>query len=103
MGYYTYYELEVVGGEKKAEDYVNEIGEISGYTGEEGPFYDTVKWYDHEKDMKTMSQRYPDVLFILSGDGEESDDFWKEYHKNGKVQRVKGSLVYPEFDETKLI
>jgi hypothetical protein len=62
------------------------------------------KWYDHEKDMRALSSAFPDVLFCLSGDGEEHDDFWKEYYMNGRMQRCSAEVqvIYPEFDPSLL-
>jgi len=59
-------------------------------------------WYDHQKDMAKLSAAFPDVLFTLSGAGQESDDLWKEYYLRGKVQAAKGEIVYPKFDERML-
>jgi hypothetical protein len=61
------------------------------------------KWYDWEKDMRKLSKIFPDILFELHGDGEESDDLWKAYFKNGKMQRCHAITVFEEFDERKLI
>lgn len=115
MGYYTYYELDYTGeievpaalieeaskyGAKISPlvDHVEGITQVVGYN----PFTDQTKWYDHEKDMKTYSQKYPEVLFILSGEGEESGDIWRKYFKNGRVQTCKAKITFDEFDESKL-
>ena len=47
---------------------------------------DTMKWYDHDEDMKELSKQYPDYVFELYGDGEETDDEWYTYYCNGEVQ-----------------
>ena len=66
------------------------------------PFCGECKWYEHDRDMREFSRNYPEVLFILKGAGEESDDLWISYYKNGKCQSEKGKIVYEPFDETKL-
>lgn len=42
-----------------------------------------VKWYEHEEDMKELSEAFPDVKFLLRGDGENSDDVWNTVFQNG--------------------
>jgi hypothetical protein len=59
---------------------------------------DGCKWYDHQKDMRSFSRKYPEVLFILSGEGEESGDMWRAYFKNGKMQFVKAKIVFDDFN-----
>lgn len=60
------------------------------------------QWYSLTKNMKEFSKIYPDLLFIIEGEGNEHETFWKEYHKNGKVQIVYPDLIWPKFDEGKL-
>ena len=97
MGYYTDHELDVTGC--KASDYVAELEEITGYSG---LFEGEIKWYSHEKDMRALSARHPEVMFLLSGNGEESGDIWVEYHKAGKMQLEKASITFGQFEESKL-
>lgn len=99
MGYYTEYKLEIINGDESV-DYKKEIGEISGYENVES---DPIKWYDNVRDMKTLSNKYPDVLFKLNGNGEENGDIWVSYFKNGKCQYCKAEITFAEFDESKLI
>ena len=95
MGYYTTHKLEIISGNDNVTDYCQEIGELSGYG--DGLFDDEVKWYDHEKHMREYSSKYPSTLFLLSGIGEESGDCWREYYQNGKMQRIKASIVLDSF------
>jgi len=74
------------------------VTSVVGYN----PFDDETKWYEHEADMKKISKEYPDVIFELSGEGEESGDVWKKYFVNGKMQVCKAILVFDEFDKSKL-
>jgi hypothetical protein len=60
------------------------------------------KWYAHEAELKDFSGRFPETLFILSGEGGEPDDLWKLYVKNGKAWRTTGRVVFPPFSEDKL-
>lgn len=60
------------------------------------------RWYDWDKDMAALSLEYPDILFTLYGDGEDSDDLWCAYFLNGKKQIAAAEIVYPPFDPVKL-
>jgi hypothetical protein len=64
--------------------------------------WDSCKWCEHEKDMRALSLEFPKFLFILSGEGEESGDIWKEYYLNGKMQRSEAEIVIAPFDKSKL-
>jgi len=99
MGYYTQHQLTV--SEGFVQEHVEQISLISGYSQDlfEG---EEVKWYSHEKDMRAHSLNWPELLFTLKGEGEESGDIWIEYYKNGKMQRCKARVVFDDFDESKL-
>ena len=49
-----------------------------------------------------ITKKYPDKVFQLFGDGEESHDFWVDYIKNGKAYGSQARVVYDEYDESKL-
>lgn len=68
----------------------------------EGESVDSCKWYQHEEEVREFSKQFPDVLFTLSGAGEESGDIWKQYFVNGKSQYTKAKLVFEDFDLAKL-
>lgn len=99
MGYYTRHDLEILNGNDYTTDYKSEISELAGYGD---CFDDRIKWYNHEEDMRTYSQSHPNVLFKLSGDGEENGDLWVEYYFNGKMQREKIEVKFEPFDKSKL-
>ena len=48
---------------------------------------DSVKWYTHEQDMKSLSRRYPNKVFRLEGEGEDNGDKWVKYFQSGMIQR----------------
>lgn len=58
------------------------------------------KWYEHDEDMKALSLKFQDVIFMLHGEGEEEKDKWNKYYLNGMVQTCNASIVvtYPEFN-----
>ena len=67
------------------------------------PFGDHDKWYEHTQDMCRVSMEYPNVLFTLTGNGEEPEDMWVKYFMNGKVQIEKAVITYGKFDPKKLV
>lgn len=104
MGYYTRYDLKIDGTREEI-DRVSEYlyrTEISGYKLLKLSSYEPSKWYNHMEDMLDLSKEFPNVLFTLSGDGEDSGDFWKKYFKGGKVQIAFGEITYADFDESLL-
>lgn len=123
MGYNTNFDLEILNGDQEVrvpitaydendkpvtvykkiyvcEDEMKEL--IQADLGGGYYFDDDCKWYDHEKDMKKFSKKFPEVVFVLIGEGEESGDLWKKYFKNGKMQTAYAQIVYDPFDEGKL-
>ena len=76
-----------------------EICELSGYSY---CWIEACKWYDHETDMRKFSKKYKDVVFTLSGEGEESGDLWIKYFKNGKMQVSKARIEYDSYNESLL-
>lgn len=57
----------------------------------------TMKWYEHEDDMRDIAKQFPTVLFELTGDGEEWNDKWKLYLK-GKETQVSRARITVEYD-----
>ena len=121
MGYETRYSLEIESSNfmkeikgvdangKPASVFVNERPDLDDLKQQIAKLseYDYLwsahcEWYDHEKDMRSFSRSYPDVLFILSGEGEDSGDLWRAYFKNGKMQRVAAKIVYDKFNAGQL-
>ena len=94
MGYYTRHELEILEGDDNVTDYAQEISEASDYND---CFEDEIKWYSHKEDMIKYSEKHPNTLFKLTGEGEEQPDMWQEYYKNGKTHRIVGVVVFEEF------
>lgn len=63
---------------------------------------DAVKWYDHEENMRSISEKFPDVHFELHGEGEMNDDIWTQHFVNGKSQLCMAKIVIPPFDPSQL-
>lgn len=105
MGYNTYFDLsvdknaDVIDAHIKSADNDDLHYHLESYDGEWSGYG---KWYDHEEDMKVLSATFPDVLFTLKGDGEETNDLWIKYFKNGKMQVATAIITYEPFDESRL-
>jgi hypothetical protein len=107
MGYYSYYKLEVSGnsGEytEKIIEQLRDWSEDAEYAlDEEGQCMQEEKWYEADNELKEFSKHYPDRLFTLWADGEESDDQSVTYFKNGKMQKEVAKITFNPFDESKL-
>ena len=105
MGYYTNFKLDFKIGlhhEPELDDEILEkLEEISGYSWDHGDLVEA-KWYDWKDDMKVLSTIWPDILFTLEGEGEESGDIWVAYFKYGKIQLAKARIEFDAFDPEKL-
>lgn len=58
------------------------------------PFVNECKWYNHMNDVVDLSKQYPGVLFTLHGWGEEPEDVWRLYVRDGECQRAVARLVF---------
>lgn len=105
MGYYTSFNLDVEVGNNMAITIIaafrNENEDAAGAFDNYGQNRQEIKWYSSTGDVEDFSKKYPDALFILTGKGEDGDH-WRLYAKDGKSQFGRGTIVYPEFDESKL-
>ena len=107
MGYYTYFKMEMknlddesnVTEEAVIKTLVKE-SEWFDWAKEEkyfdNLFWDTLKWYDWEDDMKRVSLSFPNVVFTLTGRGEEYGDHWRYVFYKGKSFYSPGKIVYDE-------
>jgi hypothetical protein len=98
----TYLDKETVEHEMLISKFVNKYDGLDEEESNFSIFEQEEKWYDHEKNMKEYSLLYPDLIFKIHGDGEENEDFWDEYFKNGKCQFCPSYMFYDDYDESKL-
>jgi hypothetical protein len=61
-----------------------------------GKSRESCSWYDHEEDMKALAAHFPDILFALEGEGEESGDLWKKYFLGDQMQVCRAIITYDE-------
>ena len=97
MGYRSYYSLTV-----KPTDNGDHEAQICEMVGDSNLFDSLNKWYDADEDMKKYSQKYPELVFCVFREGEQSGDLCHTYYKNGKMQECYAEIIYPDYDETKL-
>ncbi len=111
MGYYTSYSLswdcsksKTVWGDisNKIKSLQNDGKNFFRGVNDFGESVDSCKWYSHEKDVAEFSKLFPDVLFELEGEGEDSGDIWKKYFLNGKVQVCNAKVTFAAFNKSKL-
>ena len=109
MGYYTDHTLTVRNVENN-DAFINlqnalKQKEIINYALDDGIYYenikeacffcaDSVKWYDHEKDMSYIAEQFPEMYFLLDGVGEEFGDLWHEYYHGSEYEFCRGEIVY---------
>jgi hypothetical protein len=111
MGYLTRHSLRILdenGEEESAEISTKIIKELIEFyeleyaLSENGEAGESCKWYSHHQDMLLFSKKFPDVVFELHGEGEETGDLWNEYFKNGKSQIERAKIVIGTYDSSKL-
>lgn len=59
-------------------------------------------WYEHEKEMRSLSKRYSMLLFTLEGQGDDKDDRWRKYFVNGAMQEARACITFAEFNAREL-
>ncbi len=96
MGYSTYYEIEasepVHAWDFPYEGECTHLSVTKDYIAE-------ASWYEHEEDMRALSEEHPSVTFTLYGSGEEQGDKWIKHFRDGKMKHRKATLVMPEESE----
>lgn len=104
MGYLTKYELSASPVTDELRLYFDNCPEDDYLRGAWLETMGPVKWYDHDKDLKVLSLAFPTILFTLYGKGEDDDDMWVKYYRNGKMQKSQAEIkiTYEKFDPEKL-
>lgn len=119
MGYYTDYTLSIFGTKKDEAGVIRMTDQIPHDLEEQidaevekmnifsdGNIQDAytanTTWYDHEVDMRLLSEKFPSIVFWLSGVGEGYEDLWQKYFLNGRMQEAYAQIVYDDFDPGKL-
>ena len=108
MGYYTNYVVEAKDVyDPSVHDYISNFLEKAyckfNQNGDSWSI-DEIKWYNHVNDMINLSKKpeVKDVLFEVDGEGEDREDSWIEYYKNGKMVEYRPEVIWPKFNEDDL-
>lgn len=89
MGYYTKFLLTHDSDEEL------ELIDTEYYYVQYGVETDDIKWYEHHEEMVAHSLKYPEVTFTLSGQGDDSGDFWKTRYLGGKlIEEKRASSIF---------
>lgn len=103
MGCFTTYNLSInIQNDDIISEFVSENEDAADAIDVYGNSIDIVKWYDHEEHLREFSKNYPTLIFRLEGEGENYDDIWIKYFKNGLCQTCKAIITFDPFDESKL-
>lgn len=106
MGYYTYFSFKVIKDpDNQYSDFINLLKETTGYghTITEDGTEDCVKWYKWEEDVIKASKKFKNLVVEISGDGEETDDFWHARVCNGFIEQHSALLIYPRFTDARVL
>jgi len=111
MGYYTDFSLEMIGSENDIRKvHIGLEMQNCNCPDSHADIFSTIaslesgdavgwKWYNSKDDMVTFSKHFPNVLFVLEGEGADSEDMWRLYVRGGRFFVVEPEIIWPEFDE----
>ena len=94
MGYTIFYELEVL--PSLPDNFPDIFEQVTSYRFSSLNEY--IKWYGFDDDMRKLSAMYPNHMFILTGDGEESDDYWQTHYYRGNMSTSMAERMFPPVD-----
>ena len=60
------------------------------------------KWYEWQTALARVSHLWPQVVLELRGDGEDPDDHWRAYFRDGQVQVVAAEVIFKPFNPSLL-
>lgn len=102
MGYWTNYSVDVCGEQNAVAKTFQDIKKVNPDLAElADQGYSYLKWYEWEEDMTKVAKMNPDVLIILTGDGEDNDDLWEARFKGDLMERQDWAL--PPFQTKELL
>ena len=81
--------------------------DLFGYVFEEGKYIDCtheamfgsfeeVRWAERPIVMIMISEKFPNMTFEITGDGESYGDLWKEYYHEGEIECCSGEIIYEQ-------
>ena len=102
MGYYSDFSINILPEqeEKTLLKIKDDIEKASGYDfcleGKNINAYH-VKWYNYERNLKYISEKYPCLVFLIDIVGEENGDLMRGQFKDGEYELVKAQISFPPF------
>ena len=101
MGYYTEYKLETHDSALTITDIFANLGDwefpgLNYVVDANGETCNSAKWYEHERDMVDLSLKFPNIIFKLSGEGEDKYDIWIKCFCDGEIQTCNALITYDE-------
>ena len=110
MGYCTYHTGEIYKGDINEKEVALAIARLPYFNCADEDIEtindviacDSFKWYECIEDMKTVSAQFPDIIIKIHGEGEDNDDLWNAYFKNGKAAVYHAEIIYPDYNEDDL-
>jgi hypothetical protein len=88
--------IKMVDLSERISNYLADNQDVFYGINEFGESRDAVKWYDYNKNMIKLSEIFPNYLFTMDGEGEESGDIWRHYFLNGKEQKEMAQIKFGE-------
>lgn len=115
MGYYTTFDIQVVGREKRLQSFANDLNAEAGFSvfskeqilekAKNGVLntYLEAKWYEWEENFLTVCKSYPEIRITIEGKGEDNGDWWYCEIENRKSLIRKAAIIPPWDSEIKVI
>jgi hypothetical protein len=109
MGYYSYYTfwIEDVPGDYKPltedKEIMSFIEKNNGYGELLYAIDNECKFYEYHDTMKNLSTIFPDKLFRVYREGEESADLEESFYKNNKMVSYIAKVIFPQFNIADMI
>lgn len=86
MGYYSTFKIIECASDKMKEALIEESGNYK--SGWYNYRMDDVKWYNWKDNLTAVSKKFPNILLVLEGHGEEENDDWRAYALGGKIEVI---------------
>jgi hypothetical protein len=60
-------------------------------------------WPSHERNMKKISLKFPNIIFTLRGEDQNNGNVWVKYFKEGKMHIAATTISFEKFNSKKLV
>lgn len=99
MSFKTYYSIDIEGDCNFFEilSHLKKRFENAKFAfGDFGEANNELNWDSLEEDMEAFSTSYPNLVFIVYGQGEGNENEWRMFFKNGRREIQHSLTVYPD-------